>query len=90
MHALPSPVVVARMLPSTTMRALPIHRAYLAPGLASSAKRSFSSSGPRLNVNSLKGQKTDEKSSLGPGAESLHISECITFSFVDGLAVSDT
>ena len=63
------------MLPSNAMRALPVHRAYLAPSLASSAKRSFSSSGSRLNVSSLRGQKTDEKSSLGPGAESLHISE---------------
>ncbi|RPD77852.1 alternative oxidase [Lentinus tigrinus ALCF2SS1-7] len=61
------------MVPGAAARALPIHRAFLAPCLAAATKRSLSTSGPRMNI--LKGQKTDEKSSLGPGAEGLHIKD---------------
>ena len=73
MHALPSPTIVGRMLPSTA-RALPIHRAFLAPCITSAARRSYaSSSSPRTDV--LVGKKMSEKSPLGPGAETLHISK---------------
>ena len=87
MHALPSPTVVGRMVPSTMARALPLHRAFLNPCLATAARRSLSSSGPRRNV--LKGQKTNEKSAMGPGAETLHISELSTFSY-DCISVPNT
>ncbi|KAI0670749.1 alternative oxidase [Trametes maxima] len=68
MHAPLSPAVVGRMLP-TSMRSFPVHRALLRSCVASSSKRSFTSSGARLNLTT---KRTDEKSQLGPGMEGPH------------------
>ncbi|RDX42476.1 alternative oxidase [Lentinus brumalis] len=73
MHALPSTFALGRMVPGAAAKALPMHRAFLAPCLASAAKRSLSTSCPRMNI--MAGKKPDEKSTLGPGAEGPHIKD---------------
>ncbi|KAI0770292.1 alternative oxidase [Fomes fomentarius] len=72
MHAMHPSLAAGRML-STSVRALPMHRAFLAPCLAAATKRSLTTSGPRPNIMTAK--QTNEKSQLGPGAEGPHIKD---------------
>ncbi|KAH9891657.1 alternative oxidase [Cubamyces lactineus] len=55
------------------MKALPAHSALLRPCLASTSKRTFMTSGARLNQ--LVAQTTNQKSQLGPGTEGPHIKD---------------
>ena len=74
MHALPSPKVASRILPLTA-RALPYRRALFTPcvGPCIYSRRSFATSSPRRNEKVLQVKKTSEKSTIGAGAEGLHI-----------------